>query len=254
MDFNLFHFGLVLLLVSISFRIALVATPVVNFVKLFGKDSIKAQNKIRNLEIPGVKEFFAKEVFIGFIAYFALIVAFMFDLSTVSVDSLDIFSILILIIVSSLWLFIDLYRSVRLRRKFTDLVTETSRLQTIVGGGLDVLRFFVNVGTPGKAVRKYGLKYLVGLMKRKSANTTDSNAEGRPKKTVVNTVLSTVESALTIPDKISMKMSDRAKKEFDVKLVKSFKKYAQISRLELMLSLLFATLPATILLFIGSMG
>ena len=251
MEFTLLQFGIILLLFALSFRVAFVITPIVHFVRLFGKKSIEAQKQIRGLEIPGVAEFFRREIFLMFLSYVSLtLVTVFFDLSTIEISEISIFYLILLFFFSFIWFLFELYRSWVLRKNLTKLVEETSRLQFVAGKAVDVAQFFVvNSLNPTRIVRRQGLKFLVGFFKRRTKSSDSATEhEGQNDKSVINRILGNVETALSLPEKTAKRVSNHIKNEYNTVLSRSFEKHIRMSKMRFTMQILISILPGVMLL------
>lgn len=257
MEFTLLQFGIILLLFALSFRVAFVITPIVQFVQLFGKNSIKAQKQIRGLEIPGVAEFFRREVLLMFLSYVSLTIATVsFDLSTIEISELSIFSLILLFFLSFIWFLFELYRSWVLRKNLRKLVEETSRLQFVAGKAVDVAQFFVvNSLNPTRIVKRQGLKFLVGFFRRRT-KLSDSVEEQEDvnQKSVINRILGNVETALSLPERTAKRVSDHIKNEYNTVLSRSFEKHIRMSKMRFSVQILLSVLPGVMLLLLSRLA
>lgn len=251
MEFTLLQFGIILLLFALSFRVAFVITPIVHFVRLFGKKSLKAQKQIRGLEIPGVAEFFRREILLMFLSYVSLTIATVsFDLSTIEISELSIFSLILLFFFSFVWFLFELYRSWVLRKNLRKLVEETSKLQFVAGKAVDVAQFFVvNSLNPTRIVRRQGLKFLVGFFKRRTKSIDPaSDHDGQNDKSVINRILGNVETALSLPERTAKRVSNHIKNEYNTVLSRSFEKHIRMSKMRFTMQILISILPGVMLL------
>lgn len=244
-SFTLAQIGFLVLFVTATARIILLAVPVFKFVKIFERKLVEGSRLLSSLEIPGLKRFITHEVILGFSPYAVLFLCVkMFDLSAYTISSFGTFTNVLLFIVLGLWLALDWWRSFSIYEKLSKLYKETDRVRSISGSALDGLRYLVHLrGTVQKTVMKLGFRAMVGVVSGKL-----KRREKEEGKTPTGTVaISLVDRLVSFPERVTGKLTDWAKTDLDEKLKKKFVRYSNRSLLRLTIIFLWGLLPSFVL-------
>jgi hypothetical protein len=247
-SFTLSQIGFLILFLTATARVVLLAIPLFKFIKIFDRKLVEGSRLLSALEIPGLKRFIRHEVFLGFSPYLVLFFCVKtFDLSDYNLDSFGIFTNLMVIIILGLWLTLDWWRSFSIYEKLSKLYKETDRVRGISGSALDGLRYAVHLrGTVQKTVMKLGFRAMVGIVSGKL-----KRREKEEGKTPTGTVaISLVDRFISFPERVTGKLTDWAKTDLDDKLKKKFVRYSDRSFLRLTIIFLWGLLPSVVLTFL----
>ncbi len=245
MEQSLFYLGLIVLLLSTSFRLIMLIGPVMSMLKIFGTDFFKSLKEFSKLQIPGFKEFISREIITSFLGYLSLLfVLYIFNLNEINLEDLSLTKIIFLYISCCLWVLVDFMRSISMRKKLLAICQQTNKLKSITGKGIDAIRFAVLWQfRTGHILNHYSRKAILGVIKRRS-KIKDEEAG---KESLVTTTINVLENIISIPERMTKKLSDNVKNEFDVVLRQKFKKYTDVPKSRVLLSIIFSFIPAILL-------
>jgi hypothetical protein len=252
-DITLFQFACLLLFASFMVRVSLAILPVFRFRSLFekGESTRQGAGLIRDLGIPGFDSFIKQEFTFGLAPYLSIcVVMFIFDLDTITLQSLTRLSLIVTGLGLLVWLIIDWFRSYTVYQQLDAIYAETKKLKDISGSVLDGLKYIVYLRpSVGKTAWLLGKRAAVGLAKKK----IDDKEAATGKKSLASIAFMAVESLISFPERVIGKLTDWAKGSIDEKLKSMLVHYTERSSMQNSLLFLWSLVPAIWLVIIAIM-
>ena len=250
-DVTLAAIGLILLVVTMIFRIIMVGISLRKFAKMFEnkKEFREGISLFKYLEIPGLENFVKQEIFFTILPYTALgLVIFVSPVSDVKIGDINFFAVIVSMFIFVLWALMDFVRSYLINRKLEAVRKETSVLRSISGNVLDGLKYVVYIrGSVTRTAVSLGKRALVGAAKDK---IKQSDLETK-KKPLGIAALIALEKMISFPERVIGKITDWGKDAIDEKLKNRFEKYSERSKLRLTVVTMWCVLPSALLLFLS---
>ena len=239
--------GIIVLILTMIFRIIMVGKSLRNFSKMFEskKDLKDGIALFRYLEIPGLEQFVRQEFFFTLLPYSALgLVIISTPVSDVEVSELNLFVLICSMFVLGTWVVMDFVRSYLLNRKLEAVRKETSVLRSISGNVLDGLKYIVYIrGSVPRTAVSLGKRALVGAAKTK---VKDSTKETKKKPFGIAALIA-LEKMISFPERVIGKITDWGKDALDEKLKQKFEKYSRRSKIRLFILTIWSLTPAVLL-------
>ena len=250
LEISLGTIGLILLLLTMVFRICMVGSSLRKFSKMFeGKKDFKDGIKLfRYLEIPGLEQFVKQEFFFTVLPYTALSLVLIFTpASKVALADLNLLICIIFILIVIFWAILDASRSYLINRKLEAVRKETSVLRSISGNVLDGLKYVVYLrGSVPKTALSLGKRALVGVAKGKVKESTKETK----KKPFGIAALIALEKMISFPERVIGKITDWGKDAIDEKLKNKFERYSRRGKFRLFLMTIWSLVPSIIILLL----
>ncbi len=251
LEISLGTIGLILLLVTMCFRIFMIGSSLRKFSKMFEdkkdfKDGIKL---FKYMEIPGLDQFVKQECLFTILPYSALCLAILTSpASDVAISDLGLLLAIFCMLALILWAIIDVFRSYLINRKLEAVRRETSVLRSISGNVLDGLKYVVYLrGSVPRTAVSLGKRALVGVAKDKvKKSTTDTK-----KKPFGIAALIALEKMISFPERVIGKIADWGKDAIDEKLKNKFERYSKRSKFRLLLLTIWSLVPSIIILLLA---
>ena len=249
-EISLGTIGLMLLLLTMVFRIFMVGSSLRKFSKMFeGKKDFKDGIKLfRYLEIPGLEQFVKQEFLFTILPYTALSLVLIFTpASEVVIGDLNLLISIICFLIVMFWAILDMGRSYLINRKLEAVRKETSVLRTISGNVLDGLKYVVYLrGSVPRTAVSLGKRALVGVAKGKVKESTKETK----KKPFGIAALIALEKMISFPERVIGKITDWGKDAIDEKLKNKFERYSKRSKIRLFIMAIWSLVPSIIILLL----
>ena len=246
-DTTLATLGIIVLVLTMIFRIIMVGISLRRFSKMFDnrKDMRDGIKLFRYLKIPGLEQFVKQELIFTLLPYTALgIVIFVTPVSAVELSDMNLLLLILSIIVLGIWVMMDFIRSYLINRKLEAVRKETSVLRSISGNVLDGLKYVVYLrGSVPRTAVALGKRAIVGAAKSKVKESTKSTK----KKPFGIAALIVLEKMISFPERVVGKITDWGKDVIDEKLKDKFQKYSGRSKYTLFVLTIWSLVPAVLL-------
>ena len=250
---TLFQFACLLLLTSLMVRVSMVILPVFRFRRLFekGESTRHGASLVHGLQIPGFDSFIKQECTFGLAPYLSTsVVLFVFNLDTITLESLSRSALIVTFVGLLVWLIADWLRSYTVYQQLNAINHETEKLKNISGSVLDGLKYIVYLRpSVGKTAWLLGKRAAVGVAKKK----IDDKEAASGKKSLASVAFMAVESLISFPERVIGKLTDWAKGSIDEKLKLMFCYYTERTSMEKFLLFAWSLLPAIWLAIIATM-
>ena len=249
-DVTLGTIGIILLLVTMMFRIFMIGSPIRKFSTMFeGKKDLKEGVKLfKYLEVPGLEQFIKQELFFTILPYLTLFLVLVATPSLeLGIGDINLFVAIICIVIFMIWAIIDIARSYLINRKLEAVRKETSVLRSISGNVLDGLKYVVYLrsSVPKTAV-SLGKRALVSVAKDKVKKSTNDTK----KKPFGIAALIALEKMISFPERVIGKITDWGKDAIDEKLKNKFENYSKRSNFRLLILTIWSLMPSLIILIV----
>tara|TARA_B100001750_G_C15355650_1_gene519515 strand:+ start:118 stop:888 length:771 start_codon:yes stop_codon:yes gene_type:complete len=252
-DLTLFQFACLLLLASLMVRVSMAILPVFRFRSLFekGESARHGAGLVRDLGIPGFDSFIKQEFTFGLAPYLSTcVVMFLFDLDTITLQSLSRASLIVTALGLIVWLIIDWLRSYTVYQQLNAIYLETKKLKEISGSVLDGLKYIVYLRpSVGKTAWLLGKRAAVGVAKKK----IDDKEAASGKKSLASVAFMAVESLISFPERVIGKLTDWAKGSIEETLKGMLAHYTERPAMQNGLLFLWSLVPAIWLAIIATM-
>ena len=249
---TLFQFAWILLLTSLMVRVSMVILPVFRFRRLFkkGESTRHGASLVHDLQIPGFDSFIKQECTFGLAPYLSTcVVLFVFNLDTITLQSLSRSALIVTVLGLLIWLIADWLRSYTVYQQLSAINYETEKLKNISGSVLDGLKYIVYLRpSVGKTAWLLGKRAAVGVAKKK----IDDKEAAAGKKSLASVAFMAVESLISFPERVIGKLTDWAKGSVDEKLKSMFSYYTERTSMEKFLLFAWSLLPAIWLAIIAT--
>ena len=242
--------GIILLLVTMMFRIFMIGSPIRKFSAMFeGKKDFKDGVKLfKYLEVPGLEQFIKQELFFTILPYFTLFLVLVATPSLeLGIGDINLFVAIICMVIFMIWAVIDIARSYLINRKLEAVRKETSVLRSISGNVLDGLKYVVYLrsSVPKTAV-SLGRRALVNVAKEKVKKSTNDTK----KRPFGIAALIALEKMISFPERVIGKITDWGKDAIDEKLKNKFENYSKRSNIRLLILTIWSLMPSLIILLV----
>ena len=230
----------------------MVILPVFRFRSLFkkGESTRHGASLVHDLQIPGFDSFIKQEFTFGLTPYLStFVVLFVFNLDTISLQSLSRLALIVTFVGLLIWLIADWIRSYTVYQQLNAINHETEKLKNISGSVLDGLKYIVYLRpSVGKTAWLLGKRAAVGVAKKK----IDDKEAASGKKSLASVAFMAVESLISFPERVIGKLTDWAKGSVDEKLKGMFSYYTERTSMEKFLLFVWSLVPAIWLAIIAT--
>lgn len=242
-----------LLVIPLILRLSMMSGPILRGRAIFAGRTKEAVSLLQQLEIPGVKTFFAREAIMLFVPYvFAATFFLTIDLSKKTLSEMNQTAVILTIVGLAIWMVLDIHRSREANRFLHSLIDQIVKFESrLTEYGHDIIW-----GLKILVTFRQGLKKTATKLARRAARllvrdaTQDGDAAALPGAEVVGRIFGAIETLVSAPFTLTQAVLEGLLGHIDDKIESHFLGYTKRPWYEIMTSLIWGLIPPIWLLFI----